>query len=116
MTPLNIKNEDGSALVTVIVFILVVTLTITLILQFNRRQQVMLTQKGLKLQVHHNAESIVHKLLSAPNIKTNYEQTSLFGNDTTSYSIEHWGLFFRIRTESKIKNISSKRTFQTKSF
>jgi len=115
------QNEDGSALVTVIVFILVITLTISLILQFNRRQQITLTQKGLQLQVYHNAESFVHKLISEPGFEVKSGQTSLFGNDTTSYSIESWGLLIKIKVESKIKNNSSSRVFllggkETKTF
>ncbi len=111
MNNANLKNERGSALVTVIVLILVVTLTITAILQFNRRQQIMLANKGLQVQVYHNAKSMVYKLLNGPKIDIMDGSTSLFGNDTTSYSIEPWGLFFKIKTTSKIKNINSSRSF-----
>jgi hypothetical protein len=93
------------------VLILIVTLTITAILQFNRRQQILLSQKGLQLQVDKNTKSIVYKVLNKPNFEIKNGTTSLFGNDTTFYSIEPWGLFLRVNAKSGIKNAHSRRSF-----
>lgn len=112
--------ESGSALVTVIIFILIITLTLTVVLQFNRRQHRQLINKGLKLQCYYNAQSTVYKLIEEQSGllqklysegKSYQNQLSLFGNDTTFYTIDRWGLLLRIKATSKIKNQKSERSF-----
>jgi hypothetical protein len=117
---MKIKEESGSALITVLIFILIATLSITVMLQFNRRHYIQISNKGYEQQTWFNSKSIVHRLLSEspgfldPVIQTGSNvsgSTTLFANDVTSYKAEPWGLLIKISVSSRIKSVVMERAF-----
>ncbi len=105
---MRLQDEDGSALITVIILILVATLSLSLFFQYNRILYKQVSNQGLRLQLFQNTKSIVYTILSMRQMSGT---TSLWGTDTTTFHVSPWGLFYKVETTSRIKHLSYKRTF-----
>ncbi len=107
-----LKNEDGSAIITVIVFITIITFFLSIIFLYNTYQRRMVANLGYKAQTYYNSKSALLLALQ------DYDQTvkasfkyQLTGNDSTSVSIEPFGLFLKATATSKIKEVETTRSF-----
>lgn len=112
------NSDSGSAIITVIVFITVILLFISLIIMYNRYQNISILNYGNNIQTYYNAKSAVYLSLKKYKDelqKKYYRSTTynynLFNNDSTTVTIEPWGLFLKCSAESKIKTMKSQRTF-----
>lgn len=106
------KKEDGSAIITVIVFITIVSFFLSIIFMYNNYQRRVVANLGFKTQTYYNAKS---GLLLALQDYGQTQKTSfnyqLTGNDSTLVTIEPFGLFLRVLAVSKIKEVETTRQF-----
>lgn len=111
-------NDNGSAIITVIIFITVALLFITSILLYQRQESRMIISYSHDIQTSYNTKSVLplaiydfQKQMRQNNIKTGLFTYSLFEKDTTSAIIEPWGLYLLCKTSSRIRKSEDKREF-----
>jgi cytoskeletal protein CcmA (bactofilin family) len=106
------KNENGSALITVVIIITITVIFLSILFLYSVYQRRMVANLGYQTQTYHNAKSAVLLALQKYNSFTPKKYTFHFQqNDSTSVHIEPYGLFLRATAVSKIKDIQSSRTF-----
>lgn len=106
------EREEGSAIITVIVFLTIITFFLSIIILYNGYQRRMVANLGYKTQTYYNIKSAL--LIS---LQT-YNQTGkasyiyqLTGNDSTTVTIEPFGLFLWATAKSKIRDAETQRSF-----
>ena len=107
-----LKNENGSAIITVIVFITIITFFLSTIFLYNSYQRRMVTNLGYKAQTYYNAKSgLLLALQNYDQIVPKSFSYQLTGNDSTSVTLKPFGLFLRAVATSKIKEVKTSRRF-----
>jgi len=112
------NNQNGSAIITVIVFITIVMLFISGLLLYKKYQSKQIIRFGDEIQAYYNAKSAltfalknIKPFLVDKDYSQNTFQYNLFSKDSTTVSIEPFGYYLRCISTSKIHNISKTRTF-----
>ncbi|MBN1407982.1 MAG: hypothetical protein JW956_09340, partial [Calditrichaceae bacterium] len=112
------SDEQGSAIVFVIVFITIVLFFISIVLLHNHYQYLSIINYGNDIQTYYNARSAVLLTLQQQNLDKQqldypYRQFKyhLTNSDTTIVDVEPYGMYSKYQSISKIKRSKSERTF-----
>ena len=111
-------SKQGSAIITVIIFITIFLLLISTFILYIRGREKILTNFGYEVQTYQNAQSVLNVALKEydKNLQTHHYKShkysySLFGKDSSFAEIKPWGFFLLCTAKSKISKISSTRRF-----
>ena len=114
----NKKNIQGSALISVIIFITIILLFIAIILLYQRNQIRQMISFGNEIQVYMNLQSMLpgvlneyNNLLADGNFSIKTWQESLFEKDATEALMQPYGFYLLCRVSSRIKNIGRESTY-----
>jgi len=110
-----IENENGSAIITVIIFITIVTFFLSLIFLYNKYQYKLVNNLGNQIQAYYNAKSAA--FLALQKFKEEKQMTSasyffqLTKKDSSKVKIKPFGLFLLVEAVSKLPGVTYTRRF-----
>jgi hypothetical protein len=112
------SSKQGSAIITVIIFITIILMVASVLIFYIKIQEKNVSNLGYEIQAYQNAKSVLSLALQEYEKDPDHDYFpsrsyyySLFGRDSTFAEIKPWGYFLLCHTESKIKEIKSQRTF-----